>query len=242
MSILYPAGMEKEAPPVLVAENISLSFSDSGGRSLTVLDVPSFAPAPGKITVVSGASGSGKSTLLYVLAGLLRPQTGIVRFDGTDLYAMPETARDVWRRTRIGFIFQDFHLVPELTPLANVTLPATFGRAPDLKDRGRALLEQLGVPAARKSIDLLSRGERQRVAIARALAFDPPVILADEPSASLDREATFALLELVAQLATDNRIVVIASHDPDILARADDVYRLEHGKLIKTDRVPEPVT
>lgn len=220
---------------MLVAENISLSFSDSGGRSLTVLDVPSFAPEPGKITVVSGASGSGKSTLLYVLAGLLPPQKGTVRFDGTDLYAMPETARDVWRRTRIGFIFQDFHLVPELSPLANVTLPATFGRAPALKKRGHELLEQLGVPSARRSIDLLSRGERQRVAIARALAFDPPLILADEPSASLDREATFAFLRLADQLVSDNRIVVIASHDPDILERADHSYRLEHGRLVESD-------
>lgn len=218
---------------MFAAENIGLTFTDSGGKPFTVLDVPAFRPEPGKITVVSGPSGSGKSTLLYVLAGLLPPQSGKVFFETTDIYRMSERARDAWRRHRIGFIFQDFHLIPEMTPLANVTLPGTFGREGDIKTRARKLLADLGVPAERHSIEHLSRGERQRVAIARSLAFDPPVILADEPSASLDRAATKDFIGLLDRLAGDKRTVVVASHDRDLLARADRAYRLEHGQLLE---------
>jgi putative ABC transport system ATP-binding protein len=216
---------------MLVAEGIGLSFADSGGKAFTVLDIPRFAPEPGKVTVVSGPSGSGKSTLLYVLAGLLRPLKGVVTYDGVDIYKMSERKRDAWRRTRIGFIFQDFHLIGELSPLANATLPATFGRAHGVRERAHGLLEQLGVPAERHTIEQLSRGERQRVAVARALAFDPPVVLADEPSASLDRAATVDLVSVLAGMAADGRTVVVASHDPDIVERADVRFFLQHGRL-----------
>lgn len=224
---------------MLVAEGIDLAFKDSGGQAFTVLAVPHLAPEPGKVTAISGPSGSGKSTLLYVLAGLLPPQSGTVLYDGTDIYRMSETRRDAWRRNRIGFIFQDFHLISELSPLANVTLPASFGRAPGVRERARKLLEQLGVPTDRKTIELLSRGERQRVAVARALAFDPPVILADEPSASLDRAATAELVGVLANLAGEGRTVVVATHDPDILARADTHLFLERGSV--SERAPTGV-
>jgi putative ABC transport system ATP-binding protein len=216
---------------MLVAEGIGLSFSDSGGKPFGVLDIPRFAPLPGKMTVVSGPSGSGKSTLLYVLAGLLRPQKGVVTYDGVDIYKMPERKRDAWRRTRIGFIFQDFHLIGELSPLANATLPATFGRAPGVRERAHAMLIKLGVPAERLTIEQLSRGERQRVAVARALAFDPPLVLADEPSASLDRAASLDLVSVLTGMAADGRTVVVASHDPDLVAKADVRLFLQHGRL-----------
>jgi putative ABC transport system ATP-binding protein len=216
---------------VLVAEGIGLSFADSGGKAFSVLDIQRFAPEPRKMTVVSGPSGSGKSTLLYVLAGLLRPLKGVVTYDGVDIYKMSERKRDAWRRTRIGFIFQDFHLIGELSPLANATLPATFGRSPGVRERAQALLKKLGVPAERHTIEQLSRGERQRVAVARALAFDPPVVLADEPSASLDRAATLDLVSVLTDMAADGRTVVVASHDPDILAKADVRLFLQHGRL-----------
>lgn len=224
---------------MFVATDIVLRFADSGGKVFEVLDLPHFAPGEGKLTVVSGASGSGKSTLLYVMAGLLPPQKGTVRFSDTDLYALSEHARDGWRRTKMGFIFQDFHLIPEMSPIANVTLPGTFGRGGGLRRRANELLAELGVPTQRRSIDLLSRGERQRVAIARALVFDPPVILADEPTASLDREATMDFLALVDRLVEDGRTVVIASHDPDVLQRANAEFRLERGRLLESiNRVP----
>lgn len=221
---------------MLVAEGLAHSFADSDGKSFIVLDVPRFAPEPGRITVVSGPSGSGKSTLLYVLAGLLRPLKGVVMLDGTDLYALSERRRDRWRRRKIGFIFQDFHLIDELSPLANATLPATFGHAPGVRERAEALLRRLGVPAERHTIQQLSRGERQRVAVARALAFDPPMILADEPSASLDRASTAELVSILSDLAAEGRTVVVGSHDPDILARADTTFLLQHGHLSEIRR------
>lgn len=216
---------------MLLAEGVSLAFADSGGTQFHVLDSVSFRPEPGKITAISGPSGSGKSTLLYVLAGLLPPGRGTVSLNGTDLYGMSERRRDAWRRANIGFIFQDFHLIDELSPLANATLPATFGPAPGVRERATQLLKRLGVPAERQTIAQLSRGERQRVAVARALAFDPPVVLADEPSASLDSASTAELVSILADLAAEGRTVVVASHDPDILAASAHVFFLQHGRL-----------
>jgi putative ABC transport system ATP-binding protein len=216
---------------MLLAEGVSLSFADSGGARFDVLDSVSFEPEPGKITTISGPSGSGKSTLLYSLAGLLPPGDGTVSLNGTNLYAMSERRRDVWRRANIGFIFQDFHLIDELSPLANATLPATFGPAPGVRERATQVLKRLGVPAERQTIAQLSRGERQRVAVARALAFDPPVVLADEPSASLDRASTAELVSILADLAAEGRTVVVASHDPDIRAASQHVFLLQHGCL-----------
>ncbi len=216
---------------MLVAENIALSFADSAGQSFAALDIPRFAPVPGKVTAVSGPSGSGKSTLLYVLAGLLRPDRGQVIFDGGDIYALSETRRDAWRRKRVGFVFQDFHLIPELSPLANAALAATFGAAPGVRERCAALLKEFGVPTARTSVDRLSRGERQRVALVRALAFDPPVILADEPTASLDAAAAEDLIAVLQRLAGEGRTVVVASHDRAVLERADMRIAIDHGRI-----------
>lgn len=222
-----------------LAEGVSLSFADSGGARFHVIENVSFKPEPGKITTISGPSGSGKSTLLYVLAGLLPPEAGTVTLNGTDLYGMSERKRDAWRRSNIGFIFQDFHLIDELSPLANATLPATFGPAPGVKERATQLLKRLGVPAERQTIAQLSRGERQRVAVARALAFDPPVVLADEPSASLDSASTADLVSILSDLAAEGRTVVVASHDPDIVAASSHVFFLQHGRL--TAVVKDPV-
>lgn len=216
---------------MLLAEGVSLSFADSGGTRFTVLDAVAFRPEPGKITAISGPSGSGKSTLLYVLAGLLPPNAGTVSFDGTNIYDLSERRRDTWRRSNVGFIFQDFHLIDELSPLANATLPATFGPSAGVKERAAQVLQRLGVPAERKTISQLSRGERQRVAVARALAFDPPVVLADEPSASLDSAATADLVSILTDIAKEGRTVVVATHDPDLLAVSHAAFVLQHGRL-----------
>ncbi len=209
---------------MLVAEGLKLSFRDANGGAFRALDLPSFAPSAGAITAVRGPSGSGKSTLLYVLAGLLPPDHGAVRFGDVDIYGLSESRRDRWRREHIGFVFQDFHLLPELSPLANVAIAATFGgHGSNVAARSRQLLEKLGVPHSRRSVELLSRGERQRVAIARALLFDPPLILADEPTASLDDEAGVAVLDIFRGLARSGKTVVIATHDVKALVgRGDD--------------------
>lgn len=222
---------------MLVAKGLSLSFRDAGGAPFRVLDLPEFAPPAGRLTVIGGPSGSGKSTLLYVLAGLLPPDTGSVRIGELDLYSLRESQRDRWRREQVGFVFQDFHLIPELSALANVTVAATFSRSrSDIRGRGRALLERLGVPLGYRSVETLSRGERQRVAIARALLFDPPLIFADEPTASLDVAAGAAVLRTMQDLASEGKTVVMVSHEPKAIAGADVLLTLERGRVAEPPR------
>jgi putative ABC transport system ATP-binding protein len=216
---------------VLVAEDVRLSFRDDDGNPFTALAIDRFAPTPGRLTVVAGPSGSGKSTLLYVLAGLLPPQDGQVTWRGKNIYRLGEGARDRWRRQTVGFVFQDFHLVPELSVVANVMLPLTFGWSRPQRDP-KETLKAMGVPLERRSVETLSRGERQRVAIARALAFDPPVILADEPTASLDDVAAREVRSICRKLADDGRTVVVVSHDWAMLGAADDTVQLEHGRPV----------
>ena len=219
---------------MLVAEGVSLSFRDRGRQAFVALDVPRFSAEPGALTVVRGPSGSGKSTLLYVLAGLQPPDAGVVRLGDTEVYGVAETRRDLWRRQNIGFVFQDFHLLPELSPSLNVSIAATFSRPPKgIKERARALLSELGVEADRRSVETLSRGERQRVAIARALLFDPPVILADEPTASLDEAATGQVLLTLRELARKGKTVVMVSHEPGAIADADQLVVLARGHIVE---------
>ena len=199
-----------------------------------VLDMPGLGAAAGSLTVLSGASGSGKSSLLYLLSGLARPTTGTVSWGETDLSALSEAGRDRWRRHHAGFVFQDFHLIEEMTPLDNVLLPAWFSRisAAPLQDRARRLLEDLAVPLERRQTGLLSRGEQQRVAIARALLGDPAVIFADEPTASLDRAAGAQVIAALQRLAAEGRTVIAASHDPELRAVATAEIVLDHGRMV----------
>ena len=198
---------------------------------------------PGKITAIAGPSGSGKSTLLYVLAGLQPPQAGRVLSDGADIYRLGEGRRDAWRRRTVGFVFQDFHLIPELSVVANVALPGTFGRSGGRRRAPAELLAELGVPTDRRSVAMLSRGEQQRVAIARALAFDPPVMLADEPTASLDGAAASEVRAILRRLAEDGRTVVVVSHDEALLAEADDRFASTMAARSRTaERRHEPAS
>ena len=175
----------------LGGEASGLRFDVRTGRReiQNIVDVPHLLRLePGELLALAGPSGSGKSTLLYLLSGLLVPAAGRVAWAGTDLADMGEGARDRWRRENAGFVFQNLHLIEELSPLDNVLTPGWFSSlsVKGLYGRAEALLDRFGVPRDRKRVSLLSRGEQQRVAIARALLFDPKVIFADEPTASLD--------------------------------------------------------
>lgn len=190
---------------------------------------------PGQVVVLTGPSGSGKTTLLYLLSGLLVPVGGSVSWDGTDLAVLREGARDQWRRQNAGFVFQDFHLIPQLSPLENVLIPAGFSafstRA--LRTRAQMLLTRFGVPARRRAA-LLSRGEQQRVALARALLGDPRVIFADEPTASLDAASGQVVAQGLRDLAhREGRTVIIASHDPTVIEVADLGLRLSRGRRVE---------
>ncbi len=219
----------------LICDGLAVAFADADGRRFRALDIPSVSFEPGRFHVVTGPSGSGKSTLLYAIAGLAELDQGRIRFGAETLSDLSEARRDAWRRRHVGMVFQSFHLIPELNAEDNVLLPAWFGNfraKPEQRERAKNLLEGLRVPAGRGAVVRLSRGEQQRVAIARALLFDPPIILADEPTASLDAEAGETVIAMLERMAVeDNRTIIAVSHDPALIERADDLIRLERGRL-----------
>jgi ABC-type lipoprotein export system ATPase subunit len=203
-----------------------------GRAALRVLDGLDFDLAPGELVAVTGRSGSGKSTLLNVVGALDRVDSGLVEVGGVRVDGAPERVLAPLRRDRIGFVFQAFHLLPELTGLENVLLPARLdGRGPSL-ERGRELVGRLGLgDAAERLPTVLSGGEQQRLAIARALVNDPELVLADEPTGNLDAESGEIVLELLRTIADEGRAVLLVTHEREATRRADRVLRLEDGQL-----------
>lgn len=224
------------APPnALCAEALGLAYPLAGGGLQEVLAIERFGVAAGGRVAVTGPSGSGKTSLLYVLAGLERPRAGTVAWGDTELTRLPESSRDRWRRRHVGLVFQDFHLFPGLSALDNVLLPATFDRlaaAPEHHERALALLGRVGLGDPGRRVETLSRGEMQRAAVARALLFSPPILLADEPTASLDAANAAAVADLLLELAAEaGATLIVVTHDPALLARFSDVRRLLAGRL-----------
>jgi len=203
-----------------------------GPAALRVLDGLDLDLLAGEVLAVTGRSGSGKSTLLNVVGGLDRVDGGSVEVCGVRLDRASERALAPLRRDRIGFVFQSFHLLPELTGLENVLLPARLdGRRPSLQ-RGRELITRLGLGAAAEKLPaLLSGGEQQRFAIARALVNDPRLVLADEPTGNLDAESGETVLELLREIADEGRAALLVTHERAATSRADRVLRLEGGRL-----------
>lgn len=203
-----------------------------------VVELARLAIGPGATVALTGPSGSGKTTLAYLLTGIERVREGSVRWGGTDLAALGEGERDAWRRRHVGLVFQDFHLVPGLSIRDNVLVSCWFDawRAPPaLVERAGALLDRCGVPTAGRRVTDLSRGERQRVALARALLRRPPLVIVDEPTASLDAASGGRVIELLVQGVREVGATLLAvTHDPDLIAAMGTVYHLEHGRL---DRV-----
>jgi len=207
----------------------------TGRAARRVLDGADLEVQPGEVVAVLGRSGTGKSTLLHLLGGLDRADAGTIEVAGEDVARASEAALSALRRREIGFVFQFFHLLPELDGEANVLLPSTLPGAdgPAVAARGRALVEQLGLGAvAGLRPHQLSGGEQQRFAIARALVNDPSVLLADEPTGNLDAEAGAEVLRLLRAGADEGRAVVMVTHEPGATAMADRVLRLDGGKLV----------
>lgn len=217
--------------PSLTVEDLSVNAP--GGRVL--LSCPHFSAAPGETIGLRGPSGAGKSTFLYALAGLQPAMTGRVAWGETDLTRLGDGARARFRRETIGMIFQDFLLFEELSAFGNAALATAFnstGKRRSIRETARGFLKRLRVPEDRRTVDSFSGGERQRTAIARALAHDPAVILADEPTASLDRETADALIADLIDLArTDHKTLIAVSHDPHLLQRMDRVIDIADGRL-----------
>ncbi len=203
-------------------------------RGRALLSVSALDLAPGDVLVVRGPSGAGKSTLIHALAGLIVPSRGEIKWGDQDIAALSEADRSAFRRTFLGMIFQDHLLFEELSALGNAALPAAFAPRAEraaITRRAEARLDRLGVQSDARRVTTYSGGERQRIAVARALANDPPVILADEPTASLDRAAADALIEDFFDLGAREKTVIIISHDPAIHARAPRLASIVDGKL-----------
>ncbi len=227
---------------MIVAEDLEQTYL-SGGRPLTVLKQVNLAIEPQGFVAVVGPSGSGKTTLLGLLAGLDLPSRGRVALDGQELGAMTENERARLRAEKIGFVFQTFQLIPTLTALENVLVPMELqgnhgsnGRAAE--ERARDLLARVGLgDRAHHYPTQLSGGEQQRVGLARAFANRPKILMADEPTGSLDADTGQKVIDLLVQLNRDEETtLVLVTHDPDLAARAHRIVRLSGGRIISDER------
>jgi len=199
----------------------------SGGASFTLLDIPRFAIAGGRKVGLSGPSGSGKSTLLNLCAGLLQPTRGRIVVDGTEITSLPQQARDEFRTSRIGFVFQGFNLIPALTAIGNVDIAMRLAgnlTAAERRSRAEDLLMRVGLGERMRHMpSQLSFGQMQRVGIARAIANHPKLILADEPTASLEPALARSIAQLLIDVADEEgATLLVATHDPAILELMQD--------------------
>ena len=230
--------------PVVTVEALTKSFHISRPPR-TVLDGVSFSVSPGEFVAIMGQSGSGKSTLLHIIGGLEPPDSGHVRIDGQDLFAMGDAERAAFRRDHIGFVFQFFNLIPSLTAAENVALPLRLrvGRRRDRSTRldRRAVSERVSVLMDLLSLsglqghgpEEISGGEQQRVAIARALAAAPMLLLADEPTGNLDRPSGAEVMVLLSRLCHEqSQTTVVVTHEARVAAYADRVLVVSDGKIV----------
>lgn len=213
-----------------------------GRRAVTALDQVSAAFPVGSFSAVMGSSGSGKSTLLQLAAGLDSPTSGTVRVGGSDLGGLSRRKLSVLRRRRVGFVFQDFNLIPSLSVAENIALPLRLDHKPADQDRISGVAGLVGVAGQlRRLPHTLSGGQQQRVAIARALVTRPAVVFADEPTAALDLYTSEGIVALLRQAVDQlGQTVVVVTHDPAVAAAADRVLVLDAGRLV--DTVSGPTT
>ena len=219
--------------PVISVSHLKRGFK-SGSVSITVLKDISLTVNRGEFVAVMGASGSGKSTLLNVLGGLLSPDSGTVTVDGMDLGSMSDASLTVYRRDRVGFIFQMFNLVGTLNVEENILLPSLAGGRKVASAALDAMIEKVGLSHRRHAMpDTLSGGEQQRVAIARALVSGPALVLADEPTGNLDSENTRLMGDLFRDLhRAQGCAFVLVTHAPDVAMWADRVIVLKDGSIV----------
>jgi putative ABC transport system ATP-binding protein len=228
---------------MLELENARRYYSGPGGEVRAVDDVSATIHA-GELVAIFGPSGSGKTTLLLLAAGLLQADSGSVRFEGQDLGKLPKREVLAYRRTKLGFVFQNFNLVPGLSAEENVALPLLLRGVHHHQARERALgaLDDVGLrPRAGHSPAELSGGEQQRVSIARALVGEPKLILADEPTGNLDSETGDAVLELLSGLPGEREVaLVLVTHDARVAHYAHRVLAMRDGRLVVFDPEASP--
>jgi putative ABC transport system ATP-binding protein len=225
--------------PVVRLIGVTKRYSEGGAEKVVLEDVNAELAA-GELVAIRGPSGSGKSTLLNLIAGIDTPSSGSVEVEGERLDALTGRELALLRRDRIGLVFQFFNLIPTLTVLENVMLPAELTGAAWARERALELLGEVGL-AERASAppDRLSGGEQQRVGIARALIRSPRLVLADEPTGNLDADTGHAVMELLDRLTRGaGRSLVLVTHSSAVSALADRVFRIDHGRLLDDSSSP----
>ena len=214
---------------MLLLKDVRKSYTEPDGNHLPILDIPSFEVAAGEQMVLVGRSGGGKTTLLHIIAGISRPDSGLVQIDGLDITQLSEAGRDRFRAERMGYVFQTFNLLPAFSALENVLLGMTFtGGTRDI-GRARHLLDRVGLshrlthrPAA------LSVGEQQRVSVARALVNRPALLLADEPTANIDTGHQQQIVDLLRETCSEEKIaLVMVTHTPEVACQFERVDQLD---------------
>jgi putative ABC transport system ATP-binding protein len=220
--------------PAIIVDHLTKQVLDSGNAALTILDDISFAIEEGQTVAIVGASGSGKSTLLGLLAGLDLPSSGSVTLLGQALYTLNEDQRAEWRGCNLGFVFQSYQLLPQMSALENVMLPLELRGQKGAMERAHTLLCQVGLEARLNHYPrTLSGGEQQRVALARAFAPHPKLLLADEPTGSLDAATGERIIDLLFELnAKDKTTLILVTHDEQLAKRCDQQIRLSAGRVV----------
>lgn len=218
--------------PIVRLNDVRLTLSSTAGP-VNILRGIDLAVQPGERVGIVGPSGSGKSTLLAVLAGLEGVSSGHVHVAGADLNGLSEDKLALWRRRRIGIVFQAFNLIPTMTALENVAVPLELAGLPNAFGLARAALAQVGLAQRETHYPAqLSGGEQQRVALARAVAPQPPLLLADEPTGNLDGTTGHAIIELLfGEAARLKSTLILITHDPALAERCDRVVRIEDGRI-----------
>ena len=225
--------------PVLQGLNLTKTYAQ-GEAAMRALDAVTLDLHAGELALLVGPSGSGKTTLLSIMGCILRPTSGTLRVLGDDVTRFEERDLPAIRRERIGFVFQAFNLFPTLTALQNVALALDLRGVPGraARDKAATLLDQVGLASKLGAYPAdLSGGQKQRIAIARALAGDPPIILADEPTAALDSQSGRAVMDLLQRLARERgRSVAIVTHDNRMLNYGDRLVTMEDGRVVSDER------
>ena len=218
---------------ILQTSNLKKTYG-SGDAAVHALDGVSFSVDKGEFVAIVGTSGSGKSTLLHMLGGLDRPTSGDVTVDGQKLFSLKDDDLTVFRRRKIGFVFQNYNLVPSLNVYENIVLPIQLdGNTPDA-EYINSIVETLGLGSKLKNLaSNLSGGQQQRVAIARALSTKPAIILADEPTGNLDSKTSMDVLKLLKMTSEKySQTIVIITHDEQLAQMADRIVRIEDGRIV----------
>jgi putative ABC transport system ATP-binding protein len=230
--------MNERTPVAVSTRELRKHFGGNGAR-VDALRGVDFNAKLGELTFIVGPSGCGKTTLLSVITGLLNPSAGDVELFGQQVHQLPSSQQIIFRRQNLGFVFQQYNLLPALTAAENAAVPLIAGgmKRSEATDRAKSLLDHLGLNGRRDALpSKLSGGEQQRVAIARALVHEPRLVVCDEPTAALDHDTGEKVMELLAGKAVHpDRAVIVVTHDSRVFHYADVIAEMDDGRIVKTE-------